>query len=166
LAGLGEPQKASVLQIATAERLAELIRQDPSNKDWALLETSNLLHLAQTLIRQARDEEARQRLEIAIDKLSRSRSGADADRGLALGLILRAQMRTIGDEKAMEDCREAIRLLAPIRAGDPTSAYTLDLWVRANLCGGHRDQVQDAITWLTRIGYKDSDYLRVLSTYK
>jgi hypothetical protein len=153
------------LQIATAEKLAELTKQDPSNKEWKVVETTNLLHLGDTLLRMNSAMDALQRLETAFNKMAVTTPGAsaDADRRMALGLILLAQTRKALGEKEHEECRKAVQLLEPIRSSDPTNDYTQDLWTRAHLCLGQRDLVQESIAWLAQIGYRRSDYLRSLS---
>ena len=165
LTALGKLQEALALQQATANKLAELTNQDSSNKEWRVVETTNLLHLGDTLLRLGRPAEARLQLEMVFEKTRASSPGSntDADRRMAFGLILLAQARKALGEESKEECRKAVGILTPIQSIDPTNDYTQDLWTRAHLCLGQRDQVQKTIEWLAQIGYRRFDYLSFLS---
>ena len=165
LTALGKLSEALALQLANAEKFAELTEQDLSNREWKMLETTNLLRLGDTLIRLGRPAEAVQPLELVFKKLQASPPGiaVDIDQRMAHSYILLAQANRAVGGKTDEECRKAKKILDPLHAADPTNDYTQDLWVRAHLCLGQRDQAQETITWLARIGYRRFDYLQFLS---
>ena len=167
LTSLGHPQEALILQTATADRLSQLTKQDISNRDWRVVEESNLLFLGDTLLHLNHSEEARHRLETALNEMraSTSSTNPDADHRLALGLILLSQIKKISGEETTEECQSAIDLLKSIRAKDPTNSHIQDLWVRAHFCLGKGDDVKETVKWLEKINYRRSSYLTFLSKF-
>jgi tetratricopeptide (TPR) repeat protein len=166
LTALNRLAEALTLQTAAAEKYADLTRQDSSNKEWRMIETINLLHLGDTLLRLKRPMDARQRLDMAFDRMRASPigAGADTDQRAAQGFILLANVKTALGEKKEADCAKAIDILTPYQAADSTDDYTQDLWARAHLCLGQPDQARKAIAWLKQIGYRRFDYLEYLSS--
>ena len=168
-ADLGNLHDALQLQIATADALARLTQLDPANQAWMLMECSNLINLAQSLLRLGRTQEADERLQAA---LVRMRRGALQEHGstelkqkMVRSLLGVAQERLVLQERsaAQQACQEAIAVLTPLVQTDARNYDTQDLWVRSHLCVGRGGQVTAAKEWLARIGYRQADYLRFLS---
>lgn len=169
-ANLGDLQGAMELQTATATSLASLTRLDPANQAWMLLESTNLLHLAENLLRTGRPQEARERFQMALDRMMQhaarqSRGTTELKQRIALGLLGLAQAQQVLGQHAaaIEACQEAITILQPLVQIDTHDYSTQDLWVRSHLCVGEADRVTAARQWLTQIGYRQADYMHFLS---
>jgi len=157
------------LQTATAAGLANLTRLDPANRGWVLLESFNLLHEADSLLRLGRPREALERFQAALEKLradaGQLHSSTELQRDEALGLLGIASTRfALGDHTAaLAACRQAIGILQPLARIDIHNYSTQDLWIRSHLCVGEPAQVTGARQWLAQIGYRQADYVRLLS---
>jgi DNA-binding winged helix-turn-helix (wHTH) protein/tetratricopeptide (TPR) repeat protein len=171
-ANLGNLQEALDLQTATAGALARLTQLDPANQAWMLMECSNLINLAQSLLRLGHPQEAGERFQTA---LVRMRQGSWQEHGstelkqkMARSLLGLAQERLVLQERtaALEACQEAIAVLKPLVHGDVRSYDTQDLWVRSHLCVGQGGEVTAAKEWLVRIGYRQGGENSWMSTAK
>jgi tetratricopeptide (TPR) repeat protein len=168
-ANLGDLRRAVDLETATATGLATLTRLDPANQAWMLLESSNLLNLAESLLRLGHTQEARERFETALDRMHQaarqSHGTPELQQKMARGLLGLAQARNALRQQAaaMEACQEAITILQPLVHIDTHNYATQDLWVRSHVCVGESGQVDAAKEWLTQIGYRQADYMHLLS---
>jgi len=170
-ADLGNLKEALDLQTATAASLAKLTRLDPTNQDWAWVELANLSHLAQSLLRLGRPQEARDRLQNVLERMRKARNSlhrnAQFDEQMASALINFAQaQRALGDEAdALRACYEAVEILQPLARANTRDYDFQDPWIRAHLCVGQRQSVTSNMGWLSLIGYRQPSYLRsVLQT--
>jgi eukaryotic-like serine/threonine-protein kinase len=168
-ANLGNLRGAMELQTATATGLTSLTRLDPANQAWMLLESRNLLNLAESLLRLGRPQEALERFQTALDTMhqaaGQSRGSTELKQKMALGLLglARARLALEQHTAALEACQEAITILQPLVRIDVHNYYTQDLWVRSHLCVGQGDQVAPVEEWLTQIGYRQADYVHLLA---
>jgi len=168
-ANLGDLRQALDLQTATATGLASLTRLDPANQTWMLLESANLLNLGEGLLRLGRPQEARERIQTALNRMrlgaGQARGKTELEQKKARGLVGLAHARlALGEHPAaLQACQEAIAILQPLVRIDAHDYNTQDLWVRSHLCVGQGDQVTAASQWLAQIGYRQAGYLRLLS---
>jgi tetratricopeptide (TPR) repeat protein len=168
-ANLGDLRRALELQTTTAAGLASLTRLDPANRAWTLLESFNLLHQADSLLRLGRAQDALERFQTALGKL-RSDAGQrpgstelQQNEALALLGIAHTRLALGSHTAALTACREAIGILQPLARIDSHDYSTQDLWIRSHLCVGDPGRVFEARQWLAQIGYRQADYVRLLS---
>jgi tetratricopeptide (TPR) repeat protein len=167
-ANLGDLPQALNLQTATATDLARLTNLDPANQAWMLLESANLMNLAESLVRLGRLQEAREQVQKALDRMrggtGQVRGTTELEQKRARGLVGLAQVRlALGEQAAaLQSCQEAIAILQPLLHIDAHNYYTQDLWVRTHLCVGQGAQVSATKQWLAQIGYRQAGYLRFL----
>jgi tetratricopeptide (TPR) repeat protein len=168
-ANLGDLPQALNLQFAAAADLARLTALDPTNLTGILIESANLINLADTLLRVGRQREAREKLQKALDGLrrmtGRARDAKEFRQKMARGLVGLSQVHLALEDRtaALEACREAITTLQPLTRTDARNYETQDLWVRAHICVEEGDKVAATKEWLAQIGYRQAGYLRFLS---
>lgn len=154
------------LQKETADKLAVLTRENPTNAVWRQVETANAIFLGETLLRMGQVSEARQHLKQILESAD-SRMGKDVvfAQHLTLGLLFlsEAEKRLGHQEEAQKYCRQVVNLLQPIIAVDGKRFSVQDSWVRAHICLGETDKVSESVKWLAKIGYKRPSYVRFIS---
>ncbi|MGB8843551.1 MAG: winged helix-turn-helix domain-containing protein [Aliidongia sp.] len=154
---------------AARTEIDQAIRLNPTDEilPWQLAET-HLLR-ATALLQQGKLDEAEkdagQSEDLAGYFSDRDKKAKFKVIFLANILLVRAeidQQRGAWDA-AKRSCLEAADILRAV-ARSSNDFQLLDPWVRATSCGGDRQSAAGGIATLERMGYRDIDYLRFLST--
>jgi tetratricopeptide (TPR) repeat protein len=162
----------AVSDVAAARtEIEQAIRANPADEilQWQLAE-AHLLR-ATALLRQGNLDEAendtRQSEDLAGSFADRDTKAIFKTTLLSSILLVRAEIdRHRGaSDAAKRSCLKAADDLRTI-AQLSNDFLILDPWIRATLCGGDRQSAVGSIDALERMGYRDIDYLRFLTTEK
>ncbi|MEQ1514459.1 MAG: winged helix-turn-helix domain-containing protein [Lysobacteraceae bacterium] len=149
-----------------AERLIQKIKtSDDSSLALQRLDANTGLLIAQSRP-DAIDADAKWNRAIAgLERIAKDPDGGIPDRCvLAKALIARGGHRSdVGSTiEARSDWEHAIDLLGTM-AKTSKDPNVIAPWVSAQLLLGDRERVETDIAWLTKIGYRDPDFMRIVS---
>ncbi|MDG5496525.1 winged helix-turn-helix domain-containing protein [Niveispirillum sp. BGYR6] len=156
------------LQQETAEKLAGLTRENPSNAMWRQVEIANNISMGETLLRMGAVVDAREHLRRVLAMADdRMRGDPTIVHNLSLGFILLSETEAaLGKAaEAKRACQDAINLLHPLIAVDQKKFSIQDVWVRGHICLGLSNQVSDSIKYLELIGYRRRGYLLYVKSH-
>ncbi|NOT89369.1 MAG: AAA family ATPase [Lysobacter sp.] len=150
--------------------IAEKLIQDIKTSADASLALQRLDANTGLLIAQARpdaiDADAKRNRALAgLERIAKDPDGSIPDRCvLAKALISRGKHRwDIGSKiEARSDWEHVIGLLGTM-AKTSKDPNVIAPWASAHLLLGDRDRVETEIAWLTKIGYRDPDFMRIVS---